>query len=81
MSPPPASSPIVDDPARDPVPGSRRRQSGRSFWAGRLILVIIAAIVAEYGFVRHAWLIGSLGAVVVVAALGYAWFTRLRTRG
>jgi len=57
-----------------------RRRSARSFWAGRLVVVLLAAITAEYGFVRHAWVIGSLGAVVAVAFLGFAAFSRARDR-
>lgn len=57
------------------------RPSARAFWAGRSILVILAAIVAEYGFVRHAWVIGSAGAAVAATALAYAVFTRTKERG
>jgi hypothetical protein len=63
-----------------PPDHARRRRSARSFWAGRLIVVLLAAVVAEYGFVRHAWVIGSLGAVAAVAALTYAAITRARER-
>jgi hypothetical protein len=81
VSAPRAAAPIVEDRDRGSEHRRRAGPSGRSFWAGRLILVIIAAIVAEYGYVRHAWVIGSLGAIVAVAALAYAWYTRLRSRG
>lgn len=56
------------------------RPRATSFWSGRLVVVILGVIVAEFGFVRKAWVIGSIGAAVAVAALSYASYTWLRDR-
>ena len=77
MSAQPAGRATVNEGHPD---GGEPRPSPRSFWAGRLILVVMSAVVAEYGFVRRAWLIGSLGAAVAVVALAFAAFTRTRDR-
>ena len=44
------------------------------------MLLLFAALVAEYGLVRREWLIGVIGAVVAVAAAAYASYTWFRER-
>jgi hypothetical protein len=58
-----------------------RRSSASSFWGGRIVLILLATVVAEYGFVRRAWVIGSMGLAVAVAAAAYAAVTWRRERG
>jgi hypothetical protein len=59
---------------------NRDRPTARSFWSGRVIVVILGAVVAEYGFVRHDWVIGWLGTAVAIAAAAYASYTWFRRR-
>jgi hypothetical protein len=62
------------------APGDGRSRVA-SFWGGRIILILLAAVVAEYGFVRRAWVIGSLGLAVAVVAAVYAAATWRRAQG
>jgi len=63
------------------VAGDRRDPSpARSFWSGRIVLVLLAALVAEYGLVRRNWVVGAIGAVVALGAAAYASYTWFRER-
>lgn len=41
----------------------------RAYWGGRAVVVVLAAVVAERGFVGHNALVGWAGTAVAVAAL------------
>ena len=44
------------------------------------MLVLLAALVAEYGLVRRNWVVGAIGAVVALGAAAYASYTWFRER-
>jgi hypothetical protein len=44
------------------------------------VLVLFAALVAEYGLVRRDWVVGAIGAAIAVAAGAYATYSWFRER-